>query len=129
MNIFVMVDLEGISGIVKKEQVSRGEPLYSKAREYLVADVNACVEGLIQGGAKEIIVRDAHSSGFNFIWDKLDPRAEYVQGGGVRPRMPGIEEMDGMVLFIGYTMDIETIPEKKSRIDGMVMYPMIWSMN
>jgi D-amino peptidase len=101
MKIFVMVDMEGISGIVKREQVSRSESLYAKGCEYIVGDVNACVEGLVQGGADEIVVRDAHSSGFNFIWDRLDPRAEYIQGGGKRPRMPGIEEMDGMVL-LGY---------------------------
>jgi len=96
-----MVDMEGISGILKSEQVSSSGAFYQEGREYLVGDVNACVEGLIRGGAENVIVRDAHSSGFNFIWDRLDPRAEYIQGGGYGPRMPGIEDADGLVL-LGY---------------------------
>ena len=95
-----MVDMEGISGIVKREQVSRGESLYAKGSEYMTKDVNACVSGLLEGGAKKVIVRDAHASGFNFIWDLLDPRAEYIQGGGAA-RMPGLKDMDALVL-LGY---------------------------
>ena len=33
-----------------------------------------------------------------FVWDRLDPRAEYIQGGGEGHRMPDIAKMDGLVL-------------------------------
>ncbi len=103
MKIFVMVDMEGISGIVKSAQVSASEDpgLYAAARRYLCWDVNACVRGCIAGGAEKITVRDAHGSGFNFIWEELDPRAEYIQGSTEKGRMPGIAEYDGLIL-LGY---------------------------
>lgn len=101
MKIFVMVDMEGISGVLKPAQVTGGDPEYARARPWMCQDVNACVDGLFAGGATEVVVRDAHASGFNFHLDLLDPRAEYVQGAGNGPRMPGIGGMDGLVL-LGY---------------------------
>jgi D-amino peptidase len=100
MNVFVMVDMEGISGICKSVQVSEGEP-YQVGRKYLVQDVNACVEGCILGGAKKIVVRDAHWQGFNFIFQDLHPGAEYVQGSTARERIPNIDDFDGLIL-LGY---------------------------
>lgn len=101
MKIFVMVDMEGISGILRSSQVMVGEPDYQAARRYLTADVNACVEGCLAGGADKIVVRDAHSSGFHFIWSELDPRAEYIQGRSPLARMPDIASFDGLIL-LGY---------------------------
>jgi D-amino peptidase len=101
MNIFVMVDMEGISGILRKSQVMQGEADYQEARRYLTADVNACVEGCFAAGATKVVVRDAHCTGFNFIWDQLDPRAEYIQGMSPIERMPDIASFDGLIL-LGY---------------------------
>jgi D-amino peptidase len=101
MNVFVMVDMEGISGICRRSQVASTEPHYQVARKLLTMDVNACVDGCVAGGAKKIVVRDAHGSGFNFIWEDLDPRAEYIQGSSGRQRMPEIEKFDGLIL-LGY---------------------------
>lgn len=101
MKIFVMVDMEGISGICKSEQVSASSPHYADGRRFLTDDVNACVDGLFAGGAKKVVVRDAHSSGFNLLWDQLDERAEYIQGRSGKERMPGIKRFDGLIL-LGY---------------------------
>lgn len=102
MNIYIMVDMEGISGIVCSDQVKSTEPDYEReGRKYMTWDVNACVEGCIKGGAEKIIVRDAHASGKNFIWEELNPNAEYVIGNSGNKRMPGIEECDGVIL-LGY---------------------------
>ena len=99
MKIFVMVDMEGISGICQRSQVSKGESAY--AQRYMTWDVNACVRGCLAGGATLVTVRDAHAGGFNFIWEELDPRAEYIQGRSGKQRMPGIENYDGLIL-LGY---------------------------
>lgn len=101
MNIFVMVDMEGISGICRRSQVSSDGAHYQSGRRYLTRDVNACVEGCFAGGAARVRVRDAHGSGFHFIWEDLDPRAEYVQGASPRERMPGIGSFQGLIL-LGY---------------------------
>lgn len=101
MKIFVMVDMEGISGICRSSQVARTGEHYQAGRRYLTLDVNACVDGCFAGGAEKVVVRDAHGSGFNFIWEELDGRAEYIQGLSLFERMPEIKSFDGLIL-LGY---------------------------
>lgn len=101
MKIFVIVDMEGISGVFTPSQMTKGNFGYEEARHMVVNDVNACVDGCIRGGATEIIVRDAHCDGYNFIWKDLDPRAQYIQGQVEIDRIPEIETCDGVIL-LGY---------------------------
>ena len=44
MNIYIMVDMEGISGIHTREQTKKDGLFYEDGRNYLTADVNACAE-------------------------------------------------------------------------------------
>jgi len=78
MKIFIMTDLEGISGIDHIDMIGKNPEEYEKAREYLMLDVNATVRGLFDGGADEVTVFDGHGSGSNFIKEKLDPRAHQI---------------------------------------------------
>ena len=63
MKIFVMVDMEGISGICRSSQVMSDGAHYQIGRRYMTWDVNACVDGCLKGGAKRVVVRDAHAAG------------------------------------------------------------------
>jgi D-amino peptidase len=102
MKVFVMTDMEGISGVCRADQVTHGAALYESGRRYLTWEVNACVEGCLRGGATDVVVRDGHSGdGDNFIWEELDPRAEYVMGEAGRRRFGPIEEFDAVIL-LGY---------------------------
>ena len=101
MRIFVAVDMEGISGISQSEQVSPGGRLYEEGRRFLTEDVNACIEGCLAGGAEQVVVRDIHGGGNHFVWEDLDPRAEYVRGATDRERLPGIADCAGLIL-LGY---------------------------
>ena len=77
MNVLIMTDLEGISGIDKVEMVSEEGTLgHQFALERLMFDVNAAVEGAFEGGADSVYVVDGHGSGKNFIKEMLDPRVE-----------------------------------------------------
>ena len=97
-----MVDMEGISGICRSSQVKQEGEHYQAGRRYLTFDVNACVDGCFAGGAKKVVVRDAHSYGYHFIWEELDHRAEYIQGTSPIERMPDIESFDGLILLVHY---------------------------
>ena len=102
MTILVMVDMEGISGIFLREQVNADDGCYyNEGRQYVTWEVNACVDGCFAGGADEVIVRDAHMYGKNFLWDQLDPRAQYIVGQTDDVRLPGIEAYNGVIL-LGY---------------------------
>lgn len=100
MKIYIMVDMEGISGICEETQVKSGSWLYDSSRKYLTADVNACIAGCIEGGARHIRVRFAHGDSQQFVWEQLDPRAEYING-GTHERMPDIARYDALML-VGY---------------------------
>jgi D-amino peptidase len=101
MNIFIMVDMEGISGINCSEQVSPGNPLYEEGRQMMVSDVTACVQGCLQAGANRIVVRDAHYRAQNFRWLDLPEQAEYIIGPIGNQRMPDLGNFDGVIL-LGY---------------------------
>lgn len=103
MKVCVCVDMEGISGITKSEQVSPEQPAYQHGRQYTVWDTNACVEGCFCGGATQVVVRDAHGSGFNMLWDQIDSRAELIPGCSTRDqgRLYDIGQFDAMIL-LGY---------------------------
>lgn len=79
MKVLIMTDIEGISGVDNWEQVHRhdwdGE---QKARERLMADTNAAIEGAARAGADKIYVVDGHGSGNSFIKELLDPRATQI---------------------------------------------------
>ena len=102
MDVFVMVDMEGISGVVRRGHVSEGDALYPEGRRFMTWDMNACVEGCLAGGADRVVVRDAHGGGGpHVVWEELDPRAEYVIGEGGPQRMTEIDAFDAVIL-LGY---------------------------
>ncbi len=100
MRVFVMTDMEGISGVCRRGHVTKGDPLYEAGRRFLTAEVNACVRGCLEGGADEVIVKDGHGgTGDNFLWEQLVPGATYVMGEAGRQRLPGIERCDALILL------------------------------
>jgi D-amino peptidase len=102
MNIYIMVDAEGISGIHDREQVMPSGTRYQEGRELMVKDINACVEGCKEAGVDKVYVRDAHSSGNNVVWSKLTGLADYyIIGYTGQDRFPGLEDCDGVIL-LGY---------------------------
>jgi D-amino peptidase len=99
--IYVMTDLEGVSGVYKFAQTrDKGSQLNIEACEYFMDDLAALVRGLQDGGAKEIVILDGHGNG-SLIPHMMVPGAKYITG---RPR-PGIgiwgldETFDGLIHF------------------------------
>lgn len=101
MKIYVMADMEGMSGIYSWEQCLSAKPLFGEGRAAMTCDVNACVAGLFEGGATEVIVRDQHAGGSSLLLADADPRAAYVRGRCRGGRMPGLDGCAGLVL-LGY---------------------------
>lgn len=104
MNIYIMVDAEGISGVFDREQVSTSTPSvrYNEGRELMVGDINACVEACKEAGVEKVYVRDCHGGGANVIWSKLSSLADYyIIGNTGQNRFPGLDDCDGVIL-LGY---------------------------
>ncbi len=103
MRVFISVDLEGISGVVSWEQVMENNPEYAKAAELMLKEVNAAVEGALEGGADYILVNDSHSFMRNLPAEGLHPKADLISG-SIKPlsMAQGVEGGFDLAFFIGY---------------------------
>ncbi len=107
MKVYMCTDLEGISGVVTFNDTGRDTgqagPRYEAARLLLTEDVNAAVQGALDGGASDIIVNDGHGGGSHFVMDKLHPDARYYCGRG---RVPGknreLIEWADVLMLVGF---------------------------
>ncbi len=85
VKIYIMTDLEGVSGVYKFAQTrEKDTPLNIQASEYFMQDLAAVVRGLRDGGATEILILDGHGSQA-IIPHMMAPGARYITG---KPR-PG----------------------------------------
>lgn len=106
MKVFISVDMEGISGLVRwNDVVTRGID-YAKGRHFLTADVNAAIEGAFDAGALEVIVEENHGIEdlCNVLMDEIDPRCTVVRGAG-RPNSTTMSSLDSsvdVVMLIGH---------------------------
>jgi len=104
VKIYVMTDLEGISGVYQFAQTrEKGTPLYNKACEYFMDDVAAVIKGLRDGGATEIVVRDGHGIG-SLIPHMMFPGVKYIAG-APRPSKGPLPEFDSSydaLVMIGF---------------------------
>ncbi|MGH2523378.1 MAG: M55 family metallopeptidase, partial [Anaerolineales bacterium] len=81
MKLLISADMEGISGIVDWEQVTPGHPEYlARGRKLMTGDVNAAINGAVEGGATEVVVSDGHWNARNVLIEELDPRARLNSG-------------------------------------------------
>lgn len=104
LKVFISVDMEGISGVVSWEDVSRDGLDYPLFRKLMTQETNAAIEGALEAGATEILVRDSHSTARNILPDLLHPEAILLRNwsGGPMGMMEGIDDSFDAVIFIGY---------------------------
>lgn len=103
MKIYISADMEGISGVVHREQLVSGTSDYERARKLMTQEVNSAIEGALEAGATEILVNDGHGSMRNIIIEDLNPEARLVTG-YPKPMvmMEGIDSSYDGAIFIGY---------------------------
>jgi D-amino peptidase len=53
---------------------------YERARRWMTSDVNAAVQGAVDGGATEIVVADGHATMRNVLLDELHEQAQLLCG-------------------------------------------------
>lgn len=87
MNLYIMTDMEGCAGIMNHDEwVLASGRYFDKGREILTLEVNAAIEGFLEGGADRILVVDGHGAGgINPLL--LHPAAR-LTGGAPNPPFP-----------------------------------------
>ena len=111
MKLFMLWDMEGVSGIHSREQVWFWEEgvrqeVAAEGRRLLMADINSAAAAALEAGVEELIICDTHGGGGNIVMDQMlaDPRITYLgksrgyQDGKLR-WMPGLDEtVDGFLV-------------------------------
>jgi len=101
--VLVSADMEGATGVTWTADVLPGTEQWQRMRRLFAGDVNACIDGLVGGGAREVLVNEAHSSQRNLLLEDLDERAIMLTGRH-KPlsMMQGIDAQVDGVVFLGY---------------------------
>ena len=102
--ILISADMEGATGVTWPADVEPGTEQWQRCRRMFTSDVNAAVAGLLDGGASEILINEAHATMRNLLLEELDPRAVMLTGRHKELSMvEGIQhpDVDG-VAFVGY---------------------------
>jgi D-amino peptidase len=106
MRVHIISDMEGVSGIVRWQQTSGGDPMYEEGRKLYTEEINAAIRGASAAGATEIVVMDCHGAGkgwdFNsLIPDRLDAACEYVVQSRWTEYTDFLEQGCDAALFVG----------------------------
>jgi D-amino peptidase len=103
MRVYISADMEGVSGVVHSDQTDSAQPEYQYARTLMLQEVNAAVEGAIQGGAREVMVNDSHGSMRNLTIGELHAAATLLSGPiKTYSMMTGVETGFDVAFFTGY---------------------------
>nr|WP_298683209.1 M55 family metallopeptidase [uncultured Dongia sp.] len=104
MKVFISSDIEGTAGITHWDEAEKKHDAYPEFRELMTGEVLAAIEGAIEGGATEILVKDAHDSGRNIITANLPSCVRIIRGWSGTPlsMVQGIDEGFDVAVFTGY---------------------------
>lgn len=123
MKIYISADLEGVSGVVHSEHTSRDGKEHQRARQLMTGEVNAAIEGALQGGATEIVVNDSHGTMRNLIPEDLHAAAQLITGSPKQlSMMEGIDETFAGVFFVGYHSRMTSAGVLSHTYFGRVVY-------
>ena len=106
VNVYVSVDIEGISGVVHADMMMPGQSEYARGRKLMTADANAVIEGLLQAGASSVLVSDGHGPMRNLLIEEIHPRSLLISGTGDAKDYCQLEGADSRpfdaAVFVGY---------------------------
>lgn len=106
MNVYVSVDIEGITGVVHGDMMMPTQREYDRGRRLMTGDANAAIEGLAQAGADYILVCDGHGPMRNLLFEDMHPAAHLLSGSGDAKEDCQLEAADSRpfdaAVFVGY---------------------------
>jgi len=127
MKVYIVTDLEGISGVTTFDQTRNSDgPLYQDARHLLMGDIHAAVQGCLDGGASYVCVLDGHGRPLNVIPEEMHPEADFICGRGFGTA-PGLDASFACGMLLGHhamahTPDGVLCHTQSSRSDARYWY-------
>jgi D-amino peptidase len=131
IKIYIQTDIEGVAGYCfcehkdpKMENVQHCHRMY----RLLTNEVNAAVKACFDSGADEVLVNDSHGSGYNIIFENLDPRCRIIHGRNCSgPHwLPLLDASCDALVLVGMHAMGETsnaiMPHSKWKVNGGKIY-------
>lgn len=114
MKVYISVDMEGVSGLVRWMDVAKQGIDFELNRSLMTLDANAAIEGAFAAGATDVVVEENHGVEDLCVlkMDEIDPRCTVIRGAG-RPgasTMVGLDESIGVVLLVGHHAKAGSFP-------------------
>jgi D-amino peptidase len=102
VKVFMTTDMEGVCGIFDSElQCEPQKSLrWEESHRLLTGEVNAAVQGLLEGGATDVYIYDGHDSGHSLSVLDIHDRAHLLQGRPISPTAE-LDSSYSAFVFIG----------------------------
>ncbi|MHB9025649.1 MAG: M55 family metallopeptidase [Armatimonadota bacterium] len=107
MRVYIQTDIEGVAGVTffenTKDPSIENHVHRQRIRKLLTGEVGAAARAAFDCGAEAVVINDSHSSGYNIIFEELDPRCEIIHGRNCSgPHwMPELDEGFQALVLIG----------------------------
>jgi D-amino peptidase len=104
MKVYIGTDMEGISGVVDRAQISPPGVDLRRGRRFLTEDTNAAIRGALVAGASQVVVSGGHGGNGmrNIIDEELHPAAWLVSGDTRRSTVEGLDATFDAMVLIGF---------------------------
>jgi len=102
--LYISADMEGIAGVMTRQQLVVGGFEYQQARQWMTDEVNAVCNSAFESGIEEVVVADSHSNGQNILVEQLVENVQLIRS-WPRPlqMMQGVEETGYVgAILLGY---------------------------
>ena len=131
MKVYIQTDIEGVAGFCffenRKDATMENFHHRQRMRRLLTDEVNAAVKAAFMSGADEVLVNDSHGSGYNILFEQLDPRCRIIHGRNCSgPHwLPLLEDSDALVLVGMHAMagtPVSITPHSLWKVNGGSLY-------
>jgi D-amino peptidase len=103
MQIYITLDVEGITTVTALEQVKHGAPEFGPVRHVLTQEINAAIEGALAAGVEGFLVNEGHGQHRNVLPELLNESARLLTGRNkLFHMMHGIDGGYQGMFMIGY---------------------------
>lgn len=104
MKVYISADIEGITGVAHWDETNRTKDDYPYFAQQMTSEVKAACVGANEGGAKDILIKDAHGSARNINILDLPENVKITRGWSRHPYLM-MQELDSSfnaAMMIGY---------------------------
>jgi D-amino peptidase len=100
--VFMVTDMEGVDGIFDSDLqcLPYKSPRWEESHKLLTGEVNAALDGLLAGGATDVVVWDGHDSSQSLSVLDIHPKARLLTGEPISPTLE-LDSSYNALIFIG----------------------------